>query len=148
MSTTTTTTEVENISSFPDIPPFPATLATAPLLTISLSTLRSSQSESSKFFTACKDLGFFYLNLQDDVLGKQLLDEAERLFALSKQLFALGREVLDEYDYSVIGSYIGYKGFGKGVVDAKGTSDRNEFFNVSLYNTFLTMSSICVLIGR
>lgn len=69
--------------------------------------------------------------MRDDELGRALLGEAEELFDLGKGLFGLGREVLDEFDYSGVGSYIGYKGFGKGVVDRKGTSDRNEFFNVS-----------------
>lgn len=134
MSTTTTTLTqpIQTPISFPTIPPFPTNLPTAPLLTISLSSLLSnSPSESLKFFQACKDLGFFYLDLRDDELGRALLDEAEELFGLSKGLFELGREVLDKFDYSGVGSYIGYKGFGKGVVDRKGTSDRNEFFNVS-----------------
>ncbi|KAF2650473.1 Clavaminate synthase-like protein [Lophiostoma macrostomum CBS 122681] len=36
-----------------------------------------------------------------------------------------------KYDFADQGSYFGYKGYGKGIVDKKGTRDRNEFYNIS-----------------
>lgn len=36
-----------------------------------------------------------------------------------------------KYDFKDQGSYFGYKGLGSGVVDSKGTRDRNEFYNTS-----------------
>ena len=35
-----------------------------------------------------------------------------------------------KYDLKNQGSYFGYKGYGQGVIDAEGTKDRNEFYNV------------------
>jgi hypothetical protein len=37
-----------------------------------------------------------------------------------------------KYDFKDQGSYFGYKGYGEGIIDAKGTKDRNEFYNVQL----------------
>lgn len=132
MSTTTETETVTSppTASFPDIAPFPTSIPTAPLLRLSLSALRSDPAESARLFQACKDLGFFYLDLQGDELGQELLRESDALFRLSRKLFDIGRDDLQKYDYSEQGSYYGYKGFGKGVVDRKGTLDRNEFYNV------------------
>ena len=40
------------------------------------------------------------------------------------------------------GSYFGYKGYGMAVVDRKGTADRNEFYNVRLYISFLFLRTL------
>jgi hypothetical protein len=116
--------------TFPDIPAFPIDVPTAPLLRLSLSALRTSEEESAALFTAAKDLGFFYLDLRRDDLGDTLLDESDQLFEVGRQLFEKGTEELSKFDYSAQASYFGYKGVGKGVVDAAGQKDRNEFYNV------------------
>jgi hypothetical protein len=130
-------------NSFVDIPPFPNDIPTAPLLRLSLSRLRTSATESKSLFTAATTLGFFYLDLRHDKAGDQLLREVDELFKLSKDLFDLGREELDRFDYRPIRSYMGYKGFGKGVVDQDGSLDRNEYYNVSLRFSF-TLSLVVV----
>lgn len=119
------------LEAFPTLPPFPTDIPTAPLLRLSLSELGKSESESTSLFTASKDLGFFYLDLRGDQLGDTLLEESGRLFEVSKALFEEGPDELEKFDYSEQGSYYGYKGLGKKVVDVKGTKDRNEFYNVS-----------------
>jgi isopenicillin N synthase-like dioxygenase len=124
--------------SFPTLPPFPADIPTAPLLRLSLSSLRSSPEESSRFFTASKELGFFYLDLRNDPLGEELLSQSSRFFDLAPKFYNLGREELSKYDYKNLGSYMGYKGFGSAVVDEKGNLDRNEFYNVCSPSTSLT----------
>ncbi|PMD57896.1 putative oxidoreductase [Hyaloscypha bicolor E] len=116
--------------SFPTLPPFPADIPTAPLLRLSLSSLRSSSEESGRFFTASKELGFFYLDLRNDPLGEELLSQSSRFFDLAPKFYKLGREELSKYDYKNVGSYMGYKGFGSAVVDEKGNLDRNEFYNI------------------
>lgn len=121
----------ESLETFPTLPPFPTDIPTAPLLRLSLSELGKSKAESASLFTASKDLGFFYLDLRGDQLGDTLLEESGRLFEVSKSLFDEGPDELEKFDYSEQGSYYGYKGLGKKVVDAKGTKDRNEFYNVS-----------------
>jgi isopenicillin N synthase-like dioxygenase len=118
--------------SFPNIPPFPTTIPTAPLLRLSLSALRAHDvAESARLFSASKALGFFYLDLRNDPQGSQILSEADELFKVGEELFELGREELSKYDYSEEGSYFGYKGFGRAFADEKGSLDRNEFYNVS-----------------
>lgn len=53
-------------SSFGGIPPFPETVPTAPLLRISLAKLLTEDAnEEERFWSACCDLGFFYLDLSD-----------------------------------------------------------------------------------
>jgi hypothetical protein len=116
--------------SFPTIPPFPNDIPTAPLVRLSLASLRSSPEEADRFFNASKELGFFYLDLRNDPLGEGLLSRSSQFFDLAPTFFDLGREELSRYDYKHLGSYMGYKGFGSAVVDEKGNLDRNEFYNV------------------
>ncbi|KAK3076174.1 hypothetical protein LTS18_013714, partial [Coniosporium uncinatum] len=135
-------------SSFDSIPPFPTTIPTAPLLRISLSKLLSHDAdEEERLWNACRDLGFCYLDLrkasststatthmpsqQHTISGDTLLHNADALFSLQKQLFDLPLPEKQRYDWSSKGSYFGYKGYGAGVIDKKGTADRNEFYNVS-----------------
>ena len=116
--------------SFPDLPPFPSNVPTAPLLRISLSSLHSRDAnEVSRFTRACEDLGFFYLDLQNIPLGEELLGQADKLFKVGEELFALPVEEKKKYDFSGEGSYFGYKGIGTNV-DREGRLDRNEFYNV------------------
>ncbi|KAI4730927.1 Clavaminate synthase-like protein [Aureobasidium sp. EXF-10728] len=69
--------------------------------------------------------------LEVDVDGERLLQDAEDLFRVGKSVFDLPFEEKIKYDLKDQGSYYGYKGYGQGVIDAAGTKDRNEFYNVS-----------------
>ena len=146
MAPSAVTTE-DTSSAYPNIPPFPNNVPTAPLLRLNFSALQISEPERNAFFQACKDLGFFYLDLRGDELGEKLLAESEQLFGVGEKLFQEGAGVLNGYDYSKgtkkkngeegdweegrEPSYMGYKSMGKGVVDAAGNRDKNEFYNVS-----------------
>lgn len=128
----------EGNETFPGLPPFPDDVATAPLLRISLKKLlNQDQEEINKVWTASRELGFFYLDLIDassndkTVDGPALLKDINALFSLGEDLFALPTAEKQQYDFADQGSYFGYKGIGAGVVDAKGTRDRNEFYNIS-----------------
>lgn len=122
---------------FDDLPPFPSDVPTAPLLRISLSKLaRGDEQEVDRLWKACYELGFFYLDLRDSrngsgINGDQLLRDANSLFAVGEEIFALPVSEKVKYDFKDRGSYFGYKGYGSGVIDAQGTKDRNEFYNVS-----------------
>lgn len=48
-----------------------------------------------------------------------------------KTFYDLPVEEKVKYDLKSKGSYLGYKGYGDGVIDAKGTRDRIEFYKVS-----------------
>lgn len=130
---TFTQSRLQNDSfTFPHLTPFPDDIPIAPLLRLSLSKLRNDPAESDRLFSASKDLGFFYLDLNGDKEGEALLEEAEQFFELGPKLYDLGREELQKYDYKALGSYMGYKGSGSAVVDEKGNLDRNEFYNVCI----------------
>jgi hypothetical protein len=124
--------------TFPDLPPFPTDVPTAPLLRISLKQLvEGDESEINKVWKASQELGFFYLDLREassadsQINGPALLKDVDALFFLGKQFFDLPTSEKQKYDFIEGGSYFGYKGLGAGVVDAQGTRDRNEFYNVS-----------------
>ena len=126
---TQTSTHLDTLS-FPNLPPFPSDIPTAPLHRLSLSSLRSDPAESARLFQSSKDLGFFYLDLRGDVEGERILKEADQIFELAPKFYDLGRDELSKYDYKSRGSYMGYKGSGTSIVDEKGNLDRNEFYNV------------------
>ncbi|KAJ5280575.1 hypothetical protein N7478_005947 [Penicillium angulare] len=122
----------ENESDFPDLPPFPNDVPTAPLLQLSLQKLLAGDStELDRLFQASVDIGFFYLDIRDCDLGASLQKDADSLFDVGKTLFELSLEEKKKYDFSAQNSYFGYKGQGVSVVDKQGNLDRNEFYNAS-----------------
>lgn len=126
--------------NFPNIPPFPDNVPTAPLLRLSLkSLLDGDEAEGKRFFDACKDIGFFYMDMRGTEVGDSLLNDADRLFEVGEQFFELPVEEKTKYDFSAQKSYYGYKGFGANVVDKDGNTDRNEFYNVCLLATLLNL---------
>lgn len=128
-----------NIKDIKDIPPFPSTIPTAPLLRLSLSKLLAHDGpEIQRLTRASEDIGFFYLDLQDSEHGRGLLDDADALFGVGEELFMLDVSEKERFDFSARGSYFGYKGVGKGVVDKDGGADRNEFFNVLFFPALYT----------
>jgi len=75
--------------------------------------------------------------------GESLLRDADQLFKVGEELFDLPVEEKQKYDFAEQGSYFGYKGYGSGIVDKKGTKDRNEFYNVCyLLSSFSPFASI------
>ncbi|KAG9201254.1 hypothetical protein G6514_005985 [Epicoccum nigrum] len=117
---------------FASLPPFPSTVPTAPLFRISLAKLTSQdEAEQERCWQACRELGFFYLDLRGCTPGCALLSDADALFELMRVFYALPVGEKVKYDFKKEGSYFGYKGYGEGIVDASGGRDRNEFYNVS-----------------
>jgi isopenicillin N synthase-like dioxygenase len=117
--------------AFADLPSFPDNIPTAPLLRISLSKLLASDAyEQERCWQACQELGFFYLDLRSDN-GEALLEDVDHLFHLMETFYDLPVSEKVKYDFKSKGSYFGYKGYGEGIIDAKGTRDRNEFYNIS-----------------
>ncbi|KAJ6028754.1 Oxoglutarate/iron-dependent dioxygenase [Penicillium herquei] len=122
----------ESILNFPNLPPFPTDVPTAPLLQLSLGKLLSGDPiEFDRLFQASVDIGFFYLDFRDSELGASLLRDTDELFDIGKTLFELSLEEKKKYDFSAQNSYFGYKGQGVAVIDRDGNLDRNEFYNVS-----------------
>lgn len=130
MQSTADYTDIPN--NFPDLPPFPDNVPTAPLLRLSLAKLFAGDTaEYERLFQASVEIGFFYLDLQETGLGTSLLSDADNLFKVGEKLFELDLEEKNRYDFSGQNSYFGYKAQGVAVVDKDGNLDRNEFYNVS-----------------
>lgn len=118
-------------SSF-NIPPFPDNVRTAPLLTICLKKLvENDDGERERLFEASKSLGFMYLDMRGCEAGERLLRDADNMFWLMDFFFDLPMEEKAKCDLSSQGSYFGYKGKGREVMDDQGTKDYNEMYNVS-----------------
>ena len=123
--------------------------------------VEGDEAEEERLWRASCEVGFFYLDLRDadaegagkrdskqdllpgvsgdgggepkegEVNGSALIQDAEKLFKLGEKVYELPVAEKQKYDFKDQGSYFGYKGLGAGVVDAQGTRDRNEFYNVS-----------------
>lgn len=84
---------ISDTKTITELPPFPNDVSIAPLPKISLRLLEANdEAESKRFFTACKDSGFFLLNLQDSPTGNLVLDDGQQLEALGKAFFDLSFE--------------------------------------------------------
>ncbi|GLA07250.1 hypothetical protein AnigIFM60653_008205 [Aspergillus niger] len=115
-----------------NLPPFPSDVPTAPLLRLSLSKLQAHDiTETHNLLQACKDIGFFYLDLRDSNEGTNLLNNADKLFPIGERLFDLPLDEKKKYDLASQKSYYGYKAQGAMVADRQGNLDGNEFYNVS-----------------
>lgn len=116
------------------LPPFPDDIDTAPLLTIHLNKLEAGNAdESARFFAACKDLGFFYLDMVGSPLGERVVSLAEDVNALQERWWALPNEVKDRYGRPHLHEFFAYRyGEVTGQYDANGEPLRNQNYNVRL----------------
>lgn len=106
------------------IPPFPEDVPTADIYTVDFNRLINGDAgEARKVYEASCGYGFFYLsNTQVDY---------DFMFDLANETFKLPLDEKMKYEMGNTGRYYGYKMSGSNVVDAKGTPDRSEFYNVS-----------------
>lgn len=120
------------LTSHHSYPPFASNVETAPLVSISLEKLESGDhDESLSFFKACRELGFFYLNMNGSLLGESLVQEAETLHALGKNFFELPREDKDRFRREVIDPFFAYRPYDTAFTGDDGLPKRNESYNVS-----------------
>ena len=83
---------------FDNLPPFPEDVLVADLPRISLSKLLEHDAhESEELFRACKEVGFFLLDLTESNVGETVLDDAEKAFDLEERIFALSQEELEKF---------------------------------------------------
>jgi isopenicillin N synthase-like dioxygenase len=83
-----------------DLPPFPENLLEVPLRAISYSRLAAADpEEEQELFQASKELGFFYLDLRNASKREEtLLSDADSLFDIAPQFFAVSHEEKEKYD--------------------------------------------------
>jgi len=81
-------------------PEFPSDVNIASIPIISLTNLENqSENESLKLFEACTEHGFFLLDLASSEEGARLFKNAETMFDIGAETFALGPEKLQQYFY-------------------------------------------------
>ncbi|KZP01734.1 oxidoreductase [Calocera viscosa TUFC12733] len=113
------------------LPPFPEDIKTAPLVTLHLTKLLANDAdENARLFEASKNLGFFYLDMRGCPEGETLLKGKDALFETAEEFHELPLEEKLKCDYASRGTYAGYKGVGREVIDRKGTKDRNAIYNM------------------
>ncbi|KAF2239680.1 Clavaminate synthase-like protein [Viridothelium virens] len=106
-----------------DIPPFPSDIPTADIPTISYHDLLSfSPPALQAMLSATQGVGFFFLSHHPI--------DSDFMFDLADALFRLPLPEKLQYDMGSHGRYFGYKHQGASVVDASGTPDINEFYNI------------------
>lgn len=112
-------------------PPFPSGFETVELETISLASLHAGdESSRDRVFAACKDRGFFYLDLTNDPTGSTIQSGADQIAQLAESTFKLPVEEKQKYAPTQK-SLFGYKAVGATVTDKDGTRDTAEFFNIA-----------------
>lgn len=80
-----------------------------PLPTISLRELEhNGGDETDKLFRACREWGFFFLDLKDSERGRVLSADGEKMFDLTEETYALDKSILDNYAYNPPHDLTGY----------------------------------------
>lgn len=83
---------------FDKYPKFPSDVPLAPLPVISLEQLhKNSAQESRALYQACREHGYFLLNMKGIDEGEKLLGYAENMFDLLAETLDLPADVLDTY---------------------------------------------------
>lgn len=113
------------------LPPFPDSIKTAPLVSVSFESLEKGDGEASAtFFKACKELGFFYLDLVGSELGENIIAEAEKLNRVQQDFFKLPNGVKDVYGRPHLHPFYAYRFNELAIKDENGVSLRGESYNV------------------
>lgn len=124
---------MSHLTSHHSLPPFAEDVKTAPLVSVSLAKLEANDKEASDaFFKACKDLGFFYLDMVGSKLGETIVTEAEELNKVQKEFFKLPNEVKDVYGRPHLHPFYAYRYSEASVKDENGVPLRNQNYNVRL----------------
>jgi isopenicillin N synthase-like dioxygenase len=123
------------------LPPFPNNVKTAPLVSVKFEVLQKGDREASAtVFNACKELGFFYLDLFGSELGENIVAEAEKLNKFQQQFFDLPNAVKDVYGRPHLHPFYAYRFNELAIKDEKGVPLRTESYNVSSSRLFVFRS--------
>ena len=88
------------VSHFNQHPSFPEDAVVADLPRLSLTKLCENDAlESEQLFRACRETGFFLLDLTGSKAGEDMLDDAEKGFDLSRGIFGLESEELEKFPF-------------------------------------------------
>ncbi|KLT43940.1 Clavaminate synthase-like protein [Cutaneotrichosporon oleaginosum] len=113
------------------LPPFPSDLTTAPLVSVSLAGLEARDPAAEQaLWDACRDLGFFYLDMFGSELGERIVTQAEQVNDVQDEFWALGNAELDKYGRDKVHDFFAYRYGEPGEVDANGVKIRNQNYNI------------------
>ena len=103
-----------------------SSISNASLLIIDYNLLAQKDSaELEKLYEAATEMGFFYLNLDNQL-------DPNPIFTLAEKIFDLPFDTKMKYVMDAKnGVYFGYKAIGSMFADRKGTPDNIEFWNIS-----------------
>ena len=88
------------VGYFNQLPPFQEDAAVADLPRLSLTKLFENDAlESEQLFRACRETGFFLLDLTGSKAGEDMLDDAEKGFELSRGILGLESEELERFPF-------------------------------------------------
>ena len=83
---------------FSTYPPFPNSVSIATIPQISLAKLLDNDpAEIQQVFIACRKVGFFSLDLNQEHIGRRLLEDIEDLFKITEEVMALSFEEKKKY---------------------------------------------------
>jgi isopenicillin N synthase-like dioxygenase len=107
----------------------------AEIPTIKLKELEAnSEEEGARLFDACRQHGFFLLDLHGSSQGDDLLTDAEHMFDLASETFHLDKTILDQFAYNPPKDLLGYKESGKLKTD-DGKLDATELYTLGQDDT-------------
>ena len=88
------------VGHFNQYPSFPEDAVVADLPCLSLTKLCENDAlESEQLFRACRETGFFLLDLTGSKAGEDMLDDAEKGFELSRGIFGLESQELEKFPF-------------------------------------------------
>ena len=94
---------------FDQCPPFPSDVPVVDLRKVSLQELQENNTEEAEhLYHACREWGFFLLDVKGSKEGEILLQDAETMFNLTAETFALDQSILDKYAFNPPHDLIGY----------------------------------------
>ncbi|KAI8950466.1 Clavaminate synthase-like protein [Xylaria longipes] len=115
---------------FKDNPPFPEDVPTAFMPTISFEHLRNENDQVEKdALKACKEVGFFLLDLRGDEIGTRLIHEIDQLFLICRETMNLPDNIKEQHQNDIPRSFLGFKPLGQAKTE-KDEPDRYEMFNL------------------
>ena len=94
---------------FSKYPEFPADVSVSDIPTVSFEKLeRGADDEPNRLYNACREFGFFKLDLQSSENGRVLLQHAEMMLDVCAETLTLDRAILNNYAYNPPKDLLGY----------------------------------------
>ena len=97
------------VKYFNRYPPFPNNVPVADLPRVSLGKLiANDDAESEQLFRACRETGFFLVDLRHSCEGETMLKDAELAFDLNEKIYEIDQGELMKHAFKPPGSLFGY----------------------------------------